>query len=299
MTMHLFGMVLTHKGIFANNRGESEGNTTTLHKILLDGEIYTTVSAESIRYSLREILQERKATLNRTTLSHREVSYKDKEFKNWPTYIDDDVFGFMHAKKETVSRRGILEVTRAISLTPWRGEVDHHFASAGSNPSIAEKDPIPYSVEVHATRYQFGFAMTPQMLGKESLDGKNKLSNKEKMGRLAAILEAIISLRRVGGNHARYFSDFSPEIVIYRWTDDPAPRYLYCFSLGEDGDISIDSLVAKIKVGDIKGSEIIAGCGIQIEGLNALKEMGGEIFPSVKEATEKMVQVMKKDFMNW
>ena len=79
-----------------------------------------------------------------------------------PSRLDDDVLGFMHASNDTVSRRAPLEVTRAISITPWTGEVMHNFASPGSNPARAGNDPIPYSVEAHHTRYQFGFALTPE-----------------------------------------------------------------------------------------------------------------------------------------
>jgi len=52
-------------------------------------------------------------------------------------------------------RRAVLEVTRAISLLPWAGDVTFNAASPGATPSAAKKgnNPVPYGTELHATRY--------------------------------------------------------------------------------------------------------------------------------------------------
>ena len=47
MSIHIFGAVLTANGVAANNRGESEGNISTLQKLLWQGQVHTTVSAEA------------------------------------------------------------------------------------------------------------------------------------------------------------------------------------------------------------------------------------------------------------
>ena len=108
-------------------------------------------------------------------------------------------------------------------------------------------DPIPYSVGVHHTRYQFGFALTPDSLGRASNDTDSAHNNDEKIRRIEATLNGLASLRRVGGAHARYFADYSPEILILRVTTDPAPRMLYCFEQHEgSGDISIRALKKKL-----------------------------------------------------
>ena len=210
MTMHLFGTVLTPQAVAHNNRGESEGTVSTLQKVIRNGDLYSTVSSEAIRYALRECWLEEKLKLNRR-VSHDRSEWTDKEFAKPEQYIDDDVLGYMHARKETVSRRGILEISRAISTTPWPGTVSAHFASPGSNPAITTNDPIPYQCEVHDTRYQYTFALTPDSL------------LKERKTRTQKTLEAIQNLRRPAGNHARFLFDFAPEAVILRWTLDPAP----------------------------------------------------------------------------
>ena len=303
MTIHIFGMALTHEGTFSNNRGENEGNTNTLQKVIRNGDLFSTVSAEAIRYALRDGWQQAGETMNRKTLDHRAVEYTDREFADgsWSNRLDDDVLGFMHAKDDTVSRRAPLEVTRAISVTPWTGETMHNFASPGSNPAVTSGDPIPYSVEVHHTRYQFGFALTPDSLGRASNHADSKHNNDEKIRRIEATLNGLASLRRVGGAHARYFADYSPEILILRVTTDPAPRMLYCFEQHEgSGDISVCALEKKLGR-DIGPEELIVGAAIDIAELGNLERdddgqitadspwNGATLTDGVKDAVKKCV----------
>ncbi|MBM4288589.1 MAG: type I-B CRISPR-associated protein Cas7/Cst2/DevR [Deltaproteobacteria bacterium] len=296
MSKHLFGMVLTHQGIYANNRGENEGTATTLQKVLgQDGDLYTTVSAESIRYALREGWQMQKLPLNRIHLDHQECKIQDKTFTHWHKHLDDDALGYMHATKETLSRRGILEITRAISTTPWRGEIMQNFASPGSNAGVSHKNPIPYAVEVHHTRYQFGFALTPASLGREGNGNQDNLSAEEKRKRLQWLLEGFLNLRRVGGNHARYLSDYSPEAIILRWTDDPAPRILYCFEQDDKGRISLRQLLTRLKSGDILPEELIIGTSLDLPELG---EANIKPKPGVKQAIHDLIGRVTDDDLN-
>lgn len=293
MSKHIFGMILTHQGTYANNRGDTEGNATTLQKVLRNSELYTTVSAEAIRYALREGWQTCSYELNRFLKNHRECDFHDREFAKWQEYLDDDVLGFMHAKKETSSRRGILEITRAISTTPWRGEIMQNYASTGSNPSRPEeKHPMPYAVEVHDTRYQYGFAMTPEFLGRAGLQDSGSLSAMKKRERLKQVIEGLINLRRVGGNHARYLTDYSPEALVLRWTDDPAPRFLYCYEQDEHGRLSLKLLLKRI-AGDIDPSELIIGTPLDIPELAELQRKGAAVYSSVKTALGELMNRVK------
>lgn len=301
MSVHIFGMLLTHEGTYSNNRGENEGNTNTLQKVIRNGDLYTTVSAEAIRYALRDGWQRDGQTLNRRTVDHRSVKYTDREFKDWTDHLDDDVLGFMHAKKETLSRRAPLEVTRAVSLTPWTGEVMHNFAASGSNPAVDTDNPIPYSVEVHHTRYQFGFALTPYFLGRETNDDEGAYDEEKRQRRVEATLEGLINLKSVGGAHARYYADYSPEVIILRVTTDPAPRMLYCFDQQEGGvEIDVRRLTRKLGA-DIDPKEVIVGTGFDLTELHALERegavvtsegpwKGATIVRGVKEAVRKCME---------
>jgi CRISPR-associated protein Cst2 len=72
--------------------------------------------------------------------------------------------------------------------------------------------------------------------------------------------------------------DFSPDAVVIRITQDPAPRLLYCFSTPDDGKtLTADALVKRIEAGDISKDEIVFGTGDRDSALAAqLKSIGIE-----------------------
>ena len=223
MSKHLFGLIATQYGLAANNRGENEGNITTLQKLLWKGDVHTTVSAEAIRWALRAIIGKkretpstvngmRKYTIMNGVTRAGDRGQADENVRGQPTFIDDDVMGFMLAeaantegsdvldelKKEKKAiddefkplsadekksdrgkslrghskeigdrikvmsegtcdkRRGALEVTRALSLSAFAGDITFNAKSGKkSNTSL-------YGTEVHATRYQYGIAALPR-----------------------------------------------------------------------------------------------------------------------------------------
>ena len=280
MSLHVFANFVTPFGTAANNRAENEGNITTLQKLLWMGETHSTVSAEAIRFALRRILADSETT-NRSWDEHDRANvWKDNQFKGWAkerdkTFIDDDLLGFMiaeAAKEEGEAgsasvRRAVLEVTRAVSLTPWAGDVTFNAASPGATPSASKgenksKNPVPYGTEVHATRYQYGIALTPERLRDTS--------------RAAKAIEALCNLGTVAGNHGRFLFDFSPDAVVFRITADPAPRLLYCFDTKDDGKtVTADLLLKRIESGDVKKEELILGASDLDSPLaNQFKERG-------------------------
>jgi CRISPR-associated protein Cst2 len=266
MSLHVFANVVTPFGTAANNRAETDGNITTLQKLIWMGQSHSTVSAESIRFGLRRVLAEMEpnGTNRRWDEIERNNGWEDPSFKGWTkdkgqTFIDDDVLGFMIAeaakddgsdggKGSATVRRAVLEVTRAISLTPWAGDVTFNAASPGATPSAQKKgsNPVPYGTEVHATRYQFGLALTPERLRDRS--------------RAAKAIKAIGQLHTVAGNHGRFLFDFSPESIVLRITDDPAPRLLYCFDTDDDGKtVTTPRLLKRVELKDIAAEELIVG----------------------------------------
>ncbi len=343
MSKHLFGIVVTPYGAAANNRGENEGNITTLQKLLWNGEIHSTVSAEAIRWAYRYFWQKKGLPVNRKWNEEKaDHEWQDKTWapwtdpdasgKNMPTFIDDDVLGFMLAeaaktdgsdstdalKKELKSikenlknlskedkkseegisleaqakeldaklkilakgtcdkRRGPLEISRAISLVPFVGDITFN-AKSGEKTNVSL-----YGTEVHATRYQYGFAITPENLREKA--------------RALDVIDAVTSLSEVAGNQSRFLFDFSPETIIFRWTDDFAPRFLYGFS-ERDGSVSIDDVIAKVKSKDIDASELFIG-GPVISSLSEgdKKELEkAACFAGVKQATEALKARVRAD----
>lgn len=290
MTLHVFGAIVTANGTAANNRGLTEGNTTTLQKLVWNGQVHTTVSAESIRFALRRRLGESEETNRSYDEESRVNGWKDEKFTRWmeksndTPFIDDDLLGFMAAegakqeggKGEAKVRRAVLEVTRAVSLTPWPGDVTFNAASPGATPSAQKRgsNPVPYATEMHATRYQYGFAMTPARLREPS--------------RAATALRGLCALGEVAGNHGRFLFDFSPDAIVLRLTDDPAPRLLYGFALEDEGRLSIAEIVRRTRAGDIRSPELVLGGAVvghlSEEDRTALR--GAELHEGVRAACE-------------
>jgi CRISPR-associated protein Cst2 len=161
-----------------------------------------------------------------------------------------------------------------VSLTPWPGDVTFNAASPGATPSAQKKgaNPVPYQTEMHATRYQYGFALTPKKL---------------RVPRRAELaLDALCALGEVAGNHGRFQFDVSPESIVLRLTDDPAPRILYAFGTSDDGRIGVDDLLRKVRAGDVPAGELIAG-GAVVEQLSAEGKKvldGAKLYSGVRAA---------------
>lgn len=210
-------------------------------------------------------------------------------------YIDDDVLGFMKAEgaKEEASdepkqkgkkapkgtntaRRGVLEVTRAVSTTHYAGDLTFNSTSGKKGRTSL------YGTEVHATRYQYGFALTPERLKDKS--------------RAVAVLDGLTSLGEVAGNHSRFLYDFSPESLVLRWTHDFSPRFLYCFAEDENGEISASELVRRVQVGDIDPQELwVAGAIADTPDGDTLEDLGANVFTGIKAAAEDFKRIVARD----
>ncbi len=233
----------------------------------------------------------------------RANKWTDPQFKGWATetgktHIDDDLLGYMIAeaakegaddnKGSATVRRAVLEVTRAVSLTPWPGDVTFNAASPGATPSASKgenksKNPVPYGTELHATRYQYGIALTPERLRDRT--------------RAAKAIAALCDLGTVAGNHGRFLFDFSPDSVIIRLTDDPSPRILYSFESNDAGKTVVArSLFSRVDGGDIDPKELILGGSFAADpAVSELKAKGATVFPNgVKAAAAEAVKRINK-----
>lgn len=175
-------------------------------------------------------------------------------------------------------------MTRAVSLLPWAGDITFNAASVGATPSASRTgtDPVPYASEIHATRYQYGFALTP-----EDLEDKR---------RVLLTLDALLNLHDVAGNHGRFLYDFAPDAVVFRWTDDFAPRMLYAFEQGADGMLAVPDLVRRVEVGDVDPSEVIVGgCLSEAPSGETLAARGATVLPGVRSAFDEVHRRMATD----
>jgi CRISPR-associated protein Cst2 len=287
MSLHVFGTILTNHGVAANNRGETQGNISTLQKLLWRGEVHSTVSAEAIRWAIRYYWQREEIPVNRVWVDEKEDhDWKDANWKGWnseggKTYIDDDLLGYMKAegaKKEGEKgkinkRRGVLEIARAISTTAFVGDITFNAKSGEKGYNSL------YGTEIHATRYQYSFALTPERLREPE--------------RALLAIDAIANLGEVAGNHSRFLFDFSPESIVLRLTEDPAPRLLYCFEEDCNGCIRVPRLIKRIESEDIEPEDLYIG-GAITEDEQLLEKAKGRCFGGVKKVVGKLKDDLKR-----
>lgn len=274
MSTHLFATIVTPTAVAANNRGEGDGSTlATLQTITRGNDQYTTVSADAIRWALREYFQAQDPDQVNRTFDPDADQYHFKDEKcSAERFIDDDLFGYMDAKKDkdnknaTVKRRGALEVSRAVSLDPYWGDV-----AFGSKGGSKGKTSI-HQTQMHLTAYQYTLALTPGHLKQTS--------------RAADLLEALVALRRVGGNHARFLFEFRPESIVLRVTDDPSPWIMGCFKRLGDA-VGCPELERLLRAGDVAAEELFVGGKIATTPYGQqLRDLGVAVFEGVKAAKE-------------
>jgi CRISPR-associated protein Cst2 len=160
-------------------------------------------------------------------------------------------------------------------MTPFVGRVT--FNSKSGNQKTRKS---LYGTEFHGTSYQFGFGITPE-------------SCKDK-SRVFALLDAIVSISQVGGNHGRFLFDFAPESIILRWTHDFAPRFLYCYEEDEMQNISVPKLFRQIRSGDLDPTEFWIG-GKITETLQTPEYEQVNQFSGVKATVDALKQQISSD----
>ncbi|MEM9541483.1 MAG: type I-B CRISPR-associated protein Cas7/Cst2/DevR [Cyanobacteria bacterium P01_E01_bin.42] len=302
MTFHLFGNLITARGVAANNRGENEGNRTTLPKVFWGDDLHVTVSAEAIRWAMRYYWQMMGIPVNREWLEDEQdikfVLAKEKPQFDAERFIDDDVMGYMDAKpgkgQEPLKRRGALEVTRAVSLESAE-KIEFTFnaksgkkgkKSAGKSEKEKEESARSrtsiYSTETITTRFQYGMAIAPKRLRKGD--------------RIIDVLNALVKLANVGGNHARFLFDFSPESAIFRWTHHPVPQILHCFEQPEADVLSAPRLRQLLECEEIPAEEIwLFGGYAFTEEAERLQALGVRVFPSIRKGTAALAEQICSD----
>lgn len=301
MSKFVGGAIVTGYGLANNNRGESEGNTTTLHKGMYKGEQHTYISAEAARKAFRDGLKELGYKVNRDYTKDDDFllgayEWKDPNFNKEEHYADDDLLGFMLASSDTTARRSPLSVSRAVSLDPWCREIIVAFGGAGATRNATSKTnrkktsketedtskpapshPTPYNAEVHATRYQFFFGLSVEALRDQSL--------------AVPAVKLLTRLHRVGGNHSRNYFDFSAESVVLRVSDHSTHRIANCFEHDDEYNVQIPTIIRRVKSGDIVPSELyIGGLVADNEDVTGLKELGVNVFSGVDSCMDAVIQ---------
>jgi CRISPR-associated protein Cst2 len=113
------------------------------------------------------------------------------------------------------------------------------------------------------------------------------------------VVDAISSLSEVAGNHSRFLYDFSPDAIIYRWTDDFAPRLLYGFCNSVGQRLTIPDILGRIDQGDLDPKEMVVGAAtpesFDRDVLTKLEAKGIRVL-GIKGAAEEVKKRMVSHF---
>ncbi|PKM81753.1 MAG: type I-B CRISPR-associated protein Cas7/Cst2/DevR [Firmicutes bacterium HGW-Firmicutes-14] len=235
---------LTKASYASLNGGDKEAdNISSIKKIQMsDGKEYPYKSSQAIRRDLREQLAVLGETLSETETAKQDKGAATTQGKP-QQFIDDDLFGFMQADKETVKRTSPVRVSPLIALEPYRGELDfatnYMGVKAGGNPNIFES-------EIHSGFYRGTILIELDRVGVADANNYElKLTNDEKKRRISVLLDVIQTLWGVG-RQSRFLADISPKFICGAMLTVKNPIFLECLTTTSDGMVNIPLLESTV-----------------------------------------------------
>lgn len=177
------------------NYGESLGNVAALKKISRNnGEQYTYISRQAIRYNIAEQLGETLAPVSAEGSGDKKVV----QFKADATiadYPELDFFGYLKTEKKSSGKKRSAKVrlSNAISLETFKGDTDFL-----TNKGQADKLGVNMNIaqaEIHQSYYRYTVTVDLDQIGIDSVDDI-KLEAEEKNRRVAKLLDTIAFLYR-------------------------------------------------------------------------------------------------------
>jgi len=177
------------------NYGESIGNAAALKKHTRnDGNQYTYISRQAIRYNIIEQLEE--------PLSEVEASGKgDKKVIQFApsatieSYPELDFFGYLKTEKgsDGKKRSAKVRLSHGVALEPFVGETDF-LTNKGLADRLGENMNIAQS-EIHKSFYRYTIAVDLDQIGIDHNDDI-QLENTEKARRVKKLLDTVALLYR-------------------------------------------------------------------------------------------------------
>jgi len=227
-----------------NGSDKEADNISSIKKIqMADGSEYPYKSSQAIRRDLREQLAVLGETLSEAEMAKQAKGAATTQGKP-QEFIDDDLFGFMLADKETVKRTSPVRVSPLISLEPYRGELDfatnYMGVKAGGTPNIFES-------EIHSGFYRGTILIELDRVGvADAPTYKLDLESTEKKRRVAVLLNVIQNLWGVG-RQSRFLADISPKFVCAALLIVKNPIFLECLKVNGQGMVEMPLIESTIK----------------------------------------------------
>lgn len=184
------------------NYGEGLGNISTLKKLTRgDGEQYSYISRQALRYNIVNEMDEELAPLSAEGSGDKTVIQyaKDASIKNAP---EIDLFGYMKTTKGSNSavRSARVRLSNAISQEPYTDDYDFltNMSLANRIRKQEQDDKLNGSIaqsEIQQSYYVYTVAIDLDQIGIDDNDGTN-LDDKEKERRINKLLSVIQYLYR-------------------------------------------------------------------------------------------------------
>ena len=224
------------EGANLNSNG-TEGVIAVLKKVRdpIDGREYVRVSGQSVKYHLRQLLKELGWELSQVVPKSEGGQKVIVSLGEPQRYIDDDLFGYMIAKKvdgknATLRRTAVVRTNGMISLFPYQEDRDFgvRYDPSGDNHNIYETE-----IATNVMRGNFFIELDRLGIFKEGLEvpkledlevkkvkdatGKEvtlyALPKPEREKRLKALLEAIM-MYHGGAKLSNFFTKVYPEVMV-------------------------------------------------------------------------------------
>ncbi len=178
------------------NYGESIGNVSALKKISRGkGEQYTYISRQAIRYNI----------VNQMGIDNTKIGLDGSVLQFAPDttieeYPEIDLFGYMKTAKPSKTRSAIVRLSNAISLEPYRGDLDF-LTNKGlldrynkQENELKDGGNIAQS-EIHRSLYSYTITIDLDKVGIDEND-EIEIENIEKANRINKLLSTIRYLYR-------------------------------------------------------------------------------------------------------
>ena len=176
------------------NYGEGVGNIAVLKKLSREnGNQYTYISRQAIRYNMGEQFGEEKANTEAIGKGKTVVQFSPKTtIKDYPEL---DFFGYLKTEGEKMAKKrsAIVRLSNAVSTETFKGDLDFltniELASrANAKPSIAQ-------AEIHKSYYIYTITIDLDQIGIDKNDNI-ELPKEEKSRRVEKLLDTIAFLYR-------------------------------------------------------------------------------------------------------
>jgi len=213
-----------------NGSDKEADNLSSIKKLTRGAKMFPYVSSQALRRALRDQLEVLGHSMSQGKKGEKEKGAAITQCKP-ADYIDDDLFGFMDARKETFKRTSPVRVSPLLALDPFEGDLDfgtnYMSVDAGGNPNIFE-------TEIHGGLYRGTVLIELDAVGKnregEGVSAEKprqpwELQPAQKAKRVEALLQALQYLWS-SGRQSRFLADISPKFIAAALLSAKVPIFL-------------------------------------------------------------------------